>query len=123
MRNGFQARYVAKLAAGAEIISRLAADDEAVAAKAVHLEVVGRIIRMRLVSLAAKLRRERQFARHVGRQAHDDDLVHGRDEDLAPEADAGLFIARPRDRRGEIELAAIVLDLATRVELQYQVAQ
>jgi hypothetical protein len=72
----FQLRLVAELPLDAKIVSRFAAHDERIVPVTVHLEVVGRIVRVRRVSRAAQLRIEGDLVRAIRREPDNDDLIH-----------------------------------------------
>ena len=107
----------------AEVVRRLAADDEAVGAVDVHPEVVGGVVGVGLVPIAAQLCRERQAPRGLGRQPHHNHLIDGRTEDLAAVSRAVALVRRRRHRRVEIELVAVAGLGAARRERQHEVAE
>ena len=121
--NGAKPRGVSQAAGHAQVVRRLAADNEAVGAVHVHPEVVGGVVGVGLVPIAAQLCRERQAPRGLGREPHHDHLIDGRTEDLAAVSRAVAFVRRRRHRCVEIELVAIARKRAGSGKRQDEVAQ
>ena len=121
-RNRLQPRDEPKPPGNPEVVCGLAADDQTVAAERVHPEVVRRVVRMRLVAVAPKLRGEGQAPCRFDGQSHYDHLVNRRREDFAGEAGATAFVRGARDRGVEIELVPVVGNAVGAVERQDEIS-
>ena len=105
---GLEPALVAERPRDTHVVRRLPADDEPVGRKAVHPEIVGRVVGVGLVPLALELGLERDPARPVGREPDDEDLVHGAREDLPDEADAVLNVFGPDHGGVKVELMPVL---------------
>ena len=76
LRVGNQPRFVRQRAPDAEVVGVLAGEPQRVRRQPVHLEIVGTVVRMGRVAHSMQLRRKRYGAGSVGREAHNQQLIH-----------------------------------------------
>ena len=107
VRYGSKPGRVSQAPGDAQVICRLAPDNQAVRAVGVHPEVVRGVVGVRLVSFAAQLDREGKAPGGLGRQPDHDHLVDGRAEDLAPVLRAVPLVDRRHHGRVEVEFMTV----------------